>query len=131
MQPKTGYILAMVGGRDYGASQFNRITQAKRQPGSAFKPFVFLSSLDSFTPASILSNEPKTYEINGNAWRPDNYTAVPETRISMRDALSKSVNRATVDLAMKLGLDPVVEHGIRFRILHASQTLSFYRPGSF
>ncbi len=109
MQPKTGYILAMVGGRDYGASQFNRITQAKRQPGSAFKPFVFLSSLDSFTPASILSNEPKTYKINGNEWRPENYIPVPETRISMRDALSKSVNRATVDLAMKLGLDPVVK----------------------
>ncbi|NTV56954.1 MAG: PBP1A family penicillin-binding protein [Deltaproteobacteria bacterium] len=109
MQPKTGYILAMVGGRDYGASQFNRITQAKRQPGSAFKPFVFLPSLDSFTPASILSNEPKTYKINGNEWRPENYIPVPETRISMRDALSKSVNRATVDLAMKLGLDPVVK----------------------
>ena len=109
MQPKTGYILAMVGGRDYGVSQFNRITQAKRQPGSAFKSFVFLSSLDSFTPASILSNEPKTYKINGNEWRPENYIPVPETRISMRDALSKSVNRATVDLAMKLGLDPVVK----------------------
>jgi penicillin-binding protein 1B len=109
MQPKTGYILAMVGGRDYGVSQFNRITQAKRQPGSAFKPFVFLSSLDSFTPASILSNEPNTYKINGNEWRPENYIPVPETRISMRDALSKSVNRATVDLAMKLGLDPVVK----------------------
>ena len=114
MQPKTGYLLAMVGGRDYGASQFNRITQAKRQPGSAFKPFVFLSSLDSFTPASMLSNESKTYKINGNEWRPDNYTAVPETRISMRDALSKSVNRATVDLVMKLGLDPVVNTASAF-----------------
>jgi penicillin-binding protein 1B len=108
MQPKTGYILAMVGGRNYGDSQFNRITQAKRQPGSAFKPFVFLSSLDSFTPASILSNERKTYKIDGKEWRPDNYTAIAEPRMSMRDALSKSVNRATVDLAMKLGLDPVV-----------------------
>jgi len=108
LQPKTGYILAMAGGRNYGDSQFNRITQAKRQPGSAFKPFVFLPSLDSFTPASILSNEPKTYKIDGKEWRPDNYTAIAEPRMSMRDALSKSVNRATVDLAMKLGLDPVV-----------------------
>jgi penicillin-binding protein 1B len=114
MQPKTGYLLAMVGGRDYRASQFNRITQAKRQPGSAFKPFVFLSSLDSFTPASVLSNEAKTYKINGNEWRPDNYTAIPETRITMRDALSKSVNRATVDLVMKLGLDPVVNTASAF-----------------
>jgi penicillin-binding protein 1B len=114
MQPKTGYILAMVGGRDYGASQFNRITQAKRQPGSAFKPFVFLASLDTLTPASILSNEPKTYTINGKEWRPDNYTAVPEARVSMRDALSKSVNRATVDLAMKIGLDPIVNTASAF-----------------
>jgi penicillin-binding protein 1B len=114
MQPKTGYILAMVGGRDYSASQFNRITQAKRQPGSAFKPFVFLSSLDSFTPASIFSNEPKTYRLNGKEWRPDNYTAVPETKVSMRDALSRSVNRATVDLVMKLGLDPVVQTASAF-----------------
>jgi penicillin-binding protein 1B len=108
MQPRTGYILAMVGGRDYGASQFNRITQAKRQPGSAFKPFVFLASLDTLTPASILSNEPKTYTVNGKVWRPDNYTAVPEPWFTMREALSKSVNRAAVDLAMKVGLDRVV-----------------------
>jgi penicillin-binding protein 1B len=114
MQPKTGYILAMVGGRDYGVSQFNRITQARRQPGSAFKPFVYLSALDSFTPASMLSNEPKTYTIDGRRWRPDNYSAVPETRVSMREALSKSVNRATVDLAMKIGLDPIVNTASAF-----------------
>jgi penicillin-binding protein 1B len=114
MQPKTGYILAMVGGRDYGASQFNRITQAKRQPGSAFKPFVFLASLDTLTPTSILSNEPKTYTVDGKEWRPDNDSAVPETRISMRDALSKSINRAGVDLAMKVGLDLVVNTAAAF-----------------
>jgi penicillin-binding protein 1B len=114
MQPKTGYILAMVGGRDYGVSQFNRITQASRQPGSAFKPFVFLTALDSFTPASMLSNEPKTYTIDGRPWRPDNYSAVPEPRVSMREALSKSINRATVDLAMKIGLDPIVNTASAF-----------------
>jgi penicillin-binding protein 1B len=114
MQPKTGYILAMVGGRNYGVSQFNRITQAKRQPGSAFKPFVFLTSLDTFSPASMLSNEPTTYEVDGKAWQPDNYTEVPQTRISMREALSKSVNRAAVDLAMKAGLDPIVETASAF-----------------
>jgi penicillin-binding protein 1B len=114
MQPKTGYILAMVGGRDYGASQFNRITQARRQPGSAFKPFVYLSALDSFTPASMLSNEPKTYTIDGRPWRPENYSAVPETRVSMREALSKSINRATVDLAMKIGLGPIVNTASAF-----------------
>jgi len=57
MQPKTGYILAMAGGRDYSVSQFNRITQARRQPGSAFKPFVYLTGLSEFTPSSLLSNK--------------------------------------------------------------------------
>jgi penicillin-binding protein 1B len=131
MQPKTGYILAMVGGRDYGASQFNRITQAKRQPGSAFKPFVFLSSLDSFTPASILSNEPKTYTLNGKEWRPDNYTSIPESRIRMRDALSKSVNRATVDLAMKLGLDPIVNTASAFGFSTPLKTYPSIALGAF
>ena len=58
MQPGTGYILAMVGGRSYATSQFNRIVQARRQPGSAFKPFVYLSGLDRFSPADMLSNQP-------------------------------------------------------------------------
>jgi len=108
MQPKTGYILAMVGGRDYGASQFNRITQAKRQPGSAFKPFVYLSALDRFTPATRLSNVPVTYKVAGKEWTPENYSPIPEEEMSMRTALAHSVNIATVDLAMKTGLENVV-----------------------
>jgi penicillin-binding protein 1B len=109
LQPKTGYILAMVGGRDYGVSQFNRITQAKRQPGSAFKPFVYLSALDRFTPASRLSNVPVTYRVAGKEWTPENYSPVPEAEMSLRMALARSVNIATVDLAMKTGLDVVVK----------------------
>lgn len=107
MQPKTGYILAMVGGRNYNISQFNRITQARRQPGSAFKPFVYVSGLDKFTPASILSNKPETYEANGTVWEPQNYAPVPEEKISVRSALAKSINLATVDLAMRVGLDHI------------------------
>jgi len=107
MQPKTGYILAMVGGRNYNVSQFNRITQARRQPGSAFKPFVYVSGLDKFTPASILSNKAETYEIDGTIWEPKNYAPVPEERISVRSALARSINLATVDLAMRIGLDHI------------------------
>jgi penicillin-binding protein 1B len=107
MQPKTGYILGMVGGRNYNISQFNRITQARRQPGSAFKPFVYVSGLDKFTPASILSNKPETYEVNGTVWEPQNYAPVPEEKISMRNALAKSINLGTVDLAMRVGLDHI------------------------
>ncbi len=119
MQPKTGYVLAMVGGRNYGVSQFNRITQARRQPGSAFKPFVYLSALDQFTPASMLSNEPRSYEVNGELWQPQNYAPIAEDRVSLRDALTKSINLATVDLAMQIGLD---------RILSTTTSFHFSTP---
>ena len=109
MQPKTGYVLAMVGGRDYSVSQFNRITQARRQPGSAFKPFVYLSGLDQFTPASALSNKPRTYEIDGKEWTPQNYTPMTAECVTVRDALAKSINLATVDFAMQVGIDHIVE----------------------
>ena len=109
MQPKTGYVLAMVGGRNYSVSQFNRITQARRQPGSAFKPFVYLSGLDKFTPASILSNKPRTYEINGKEWTPQNYSPMMEECVTVREALAKSINLATVDLAMQVGIDHIVK----------------------
>lgn len=110
MQPKTGYILAMVGGRNYAASQFNRVTQAERQPGSAFKPFVFLTGLDhGFTPASRLSNVPKTYEVDGEEWEPRNAVSLDEEEVSLRTALAASLNVATVDLAMKIGVDEIVQ----------------------
>jgi len=109
MQPKTGYILAMVGGRDYSTTQFNRATQARRQPGSAIKPFVYLTGLDQFTPATILSNEQKTYEVNGKPWKPHGKSSYSGAGIRMRDALAQSDNLATVDLAMKVGLGRIVD----------------------
>lgn len=115
MQPKTGYILAMAGGRDYSVSQFNRITQARRQPGSAFKPFVYLCGLDRFTPASMLSNVPVTYNVEGEDWTPENYSPVPEEQLRMRTALARSVNIPTVDLAMKMGMDAVVRTASEFQ----------------
>ncbi len=108
MQPKTGNILALVGGRSYSQSQFNRITQARRQPGSTFKPFVYLSSLAQFTPATLLSNEPKTYLIDGRPWEPRNPNPEADLCLTMRQALSQSANLATVDLAMQTGLDRIV-----------------------
>ena len=109
MQPKTGYILAMVGGRDYSTTQFNRATQARRQPGSAIKPFVYLTGLDQFTPATVLSNEQRTYEVNGKSWKPHGKSSDSGKGIRMRDALARSDNLATVDLAMKVGLDRLVD----------------------
>ena len=115
MQPKTGHILALVGGRNYSVSQFNRITQARRQPGSAFKPLVYLSSLAQFTPTTLLSNDPKSYTVNGKQWDPQNFEPVTEYTVSLQDALKKSFNLATVDLAMKTGLDRIVEMTARFQ----------------
>ncbi|MDD2390451.1 MAG: PBP1A family penicillin-binding protein [Desulfobacterales bacterium] len=116
IQPKTGYILAMAGGRDYAKSQFNRITMARRQPGSAFKPFVYLAGLDQFTPASILSNIPKSYSVNGKQWSPENFDPVSEPEVSMRTALKNSYNLATVDLAMKVGLKKIITTARSFHI---------------
>ena len=114
MQPKTGYILAMVGGRSYTASQFNRIAQSRRQPGSAFKPLVYLAGLEEFTPATRLSNEPKTYLINNKEWEPQNFSPSDEFNVGMKEALVKSYNLATVDLAMKTGLDNIVNTAAKF-----------------
>ena len=131
MQPKTGYILAMVGGRDYSLTQYNRITQARRQPGSAFKPFVYLSGLDKLTPASILSNEPATYEVDGKEWRPQNYAAMTVKRVSVRQALAESINLATVDLAMKVGLDQIVSTAKQFEFSTSLKPYPSIALGSF
>jgi penicillin-binding protein 1B len=115
VHPKTGYILAMVGGRNYSMSQFNRVTQARRQPGSAFKPFVFLAALDrGYTPTSRLSNAPRTYTTDGVSWEPTNFAPVNDTRVSLRTALAKSINLATVDLAMQVGVDTIVRKASGF-----------------
>jgi penicillin-binding protein 1B len=115
MQPKTGYLLALVGGRDYRVSQYNRAVQSRRQPGSAFKPFVYLAALDELTPASRLSNMEKTYTVNGKPWQPQNFSDDFALEVSMRKALTRSHNRATVDLAMRTGLDRLVELTSKFQ----------------
>jgi len=114
LQPKTGYILAMVGGRDYNVSQFNRITQARRQPGSVFKPFTYLCALDRFTPASRISNDPTAIEAGGQEWLPRNSSIVPGKDISLRTALAHSVNIPTVELAREMGLEAVVRTAAAF-----------------
>ncbi|MBL0712148.1 MAG: PBP1A family penicillin-binding protein [Desulfosarcina sp.] len=115
MKPTSGAILAMVGGRDYRHSQFNRISQARRQAGSTFKVFTYLAGLDDFTPISILSNAARTYHVDGQDWQPRNDTANDVPRVSLREALARSINRATVDLAMRVGMEKVADTARRFR----------------
>jgi penicillin-binding protein 1B len=114
MKPQTGAVLAMVGGRDYRLSQFNRIVQARRQAGSTFKVFTYLAALDTHTPISALSNQERTYEVDGKPWQPRNSSVLDTPVISLREALARSVNRATVDLAMKVGMETVVRTAQQF-----------------
>ena len=101
-----GRVRAMAGGVDYRASQFNRATQARRQPGSAFKPLVYLAALAAgYRPDSVISDQPITLD----GWRPRNYDGRYLGDLSLRDALAQSRNAATVRLAAKIGRRPVVD----------------------
>jgi penicillin-binding protein 1B len=108
MHPRTGDIVAMVGGRDYGKSQFNRAVSGIRQPGSLFKPFVFLSALDTFYPSSTLDNREKAYAVNGKPWRPKNFSPDSPGSVTLREALAYSYNLATLDLTMKTGMNTIL-----------------------
>lgn len=119
MDPHTGKILALVGGYYYGESQFNRATQAKRQPGSAFKPFVYLSALESgFTPATLVLDGP--IELSQGAglpvWRPKNYSGDFMGPTTLRRGVEKSRNLMTVRLAQMLGINKIMEITQRFDI---------------
>jgi penicillin-binding protein 1B len=110
LDPRSGDVLALTGGRDFGASQFNRATQAARQPGSAFKPFVYAAALKmGLTPATILRDKPKSYPAQGRDWSPSNYDGVYYGTATMRQALTHSLNAATLDLAARVGIKRVVE----------------------
>jgi penicillin-binding protein 1B len=115
VEPRTGEIRALVGGRDYLASQFNRATVARRQPGSAFKPIVFLAALRArdgtprFTPASRVDDLPITVTGGGRQWSPRNYEDRYAGTVSVRQALEQSLNAATVRIALAVGLPEIVE----------------------
>lgn len=114
IQPQTGYIRSMVGGRDFNNTQFNRITQAKRQPGSTFKPFVYLTAFDpqrskNLTyPSAYIDDVRFTIESGGKPWSPDNYDKKEHGRVTIRSALENSYNIAAAKLALDAGLDEVV-----------------------
>jgi len=104
----TGDVLALVGGRDFDESEFNRVTQARRQPGSAFKPIIYAAALGrGFTPASIIYDSPVVYDDpeSGFTWRPENYGRHFLGRLTMGEALARSVNNATIHLLENVGID--------------------------
>jgi penicillin-binding protein 1B len=116
ISPRTGAIKALVGGRDYRQSQFNRVVQARRQPGSLFKPVVYLAALERaedgvppFTLASIVPDEPITLDAGGKAWTPKNIDLTYRGPVTFRQVAERSLNAATVQIAAAVGFDRIVE----------------------
>lgn len=120
LEAKTGYILAMVGGRDFEDSKFNRATQALRQPGSTFKPIVYTAAVRAGIPLStIMVDEPMTVQMPGAQppWEPQNYDDSFDGPMPLRQALYKSVNIITIKLGMEIGEEAVIAEGTRFGLV--------------
>jgi len=119
LDPHTGRVFAMVGGFSFDRSEFNRASQAKRQPGSAFKPFVYAAALDNgYTPATVVMDAPIALDQGGDQgiWRPQNYGRKFYGPSTLRLGIEKSRNVMTVRLAQDLGMDVVSEYARRFGI---------------
>jgi penicillin-binding protein 1B len=124
LDPRTGEILAMVGGRSYNQSQYNRAVSAKRQPGSVFKPFVYLAAFEraeadgrtDITPATVVVDEPTTFTFEGQEWTPSNYEDKYDGPITLRHALAHSKNIATIKVAEAIGFDNIAAFWKKFGI---------------
>ncbi len=114
VDPRTGSVRALVGGREYERKGFNRAVSAHRQPGSVFKPFVYAAALASgMTPATFVDDDPVDVEENGRVWSPENFNGEYEGRVTLRRALMKSANAATVRVSRTVGEEAVVAQARR------------------
>ena len=112
MQPD-GALRALIGGRNYGDSQFNRATVARRQPGSAFKPFVYLAAVErGLTPDTVRDDSPVTYK----GWTPENFSREYRGPVTLREALALSLNTVAVKLGFEVGPKAVVQTAQRLGI---------------
>jgi penicillin-binding protein 1B len=116
MRPQTGEVLALVGGRDYGLSQFDRCTQARRQAGSTFKPFAYIAGLEPrggdqpvITTASLLSDAPLKLDTRSGPWEPRNYDLKFRGPVTARHALEASLNVPAINLGLEVGVDRIVD----------------------
>jgi penicillin-binding protein 1B len=118
LEPRTGAVLALVGGRSYGQSQYNRAVNARRQPGSTFKPFVYLAAFEAtfddpnlppITPATVVEDAPTAFLYDGREYSPQNYEGNYMGYVTLRRALAHSLNVATVKVAEMVGYDRVAE----------------------
>ncbi len=132
MDSQTGAVLGMVGGRSFRESKFNRAVQARRQPGSVFKPFVYLAAIErGYTPASILMDTPVVIDTGAGLWRPQNYSGKFEGPVTLRYALSHSINCPTARFYLDFGLSPVLDaaRGTRHRQRSAARSVGVPRRG--
>jgi penicillin-binding protein 1B len=138
LDPHTGEVRALVGGRNYSVSQLNHVL-AMRQPGSVFKPFVYAAALDTpiegghqvYTPASIVSDEPTSFAFNNQSYQPGNFDHDFMGDVTLRTALAHSLNVATVQLAQSVGYGKVVAMARRAGLNHAIQATPSVALGSY
>ncbi len=118
IDPLTGHIRAMVGGRDFNESQFNRTWQALRQPGSAFKPVIYAAALDlGFGSADLLDDSPLSVKLDRkNNWSPENFNRNYQGAVTLRKALAQSLNLPTIRLLNKIGIESAIRYARRFGI---------------
>jgi len=137
IQPGTGYVKALVGGRNYSKTQFNRAIQAKRQPGSLFKPFVYVTAMDpargqqAFTPATVLDDSPITVRTGNQVWSPQNYDLRFHGRVTVREALAHSYNIPAVRAAINAGVPNVIKEAAAIGIESRLQPYPSVSLGAF
>ena len=139
LDPRTGEILAFVGGRSYNQSQYDRAVLSRRQPGSVFKPFVFLTAFEEalksgrtdVTPASITNDEQETFQFDDQVWTPENYEHEYDGPITFRRALAHSRNLGTIHVAQSAGYDNVAALWKRLGVGNAPKTYPSIALGVF
>jgi penicillin-binding protein 1B len=137
IQPGTGYVKALVGGRSYSKTQFNRAIQAKRQPGSLFKPFVYVTAMDpargrqALTAATILDDAPISVRSGRDVWQPQNYDRTFHGPVSVRTALAYSYNIPVVRAAIDAGVPSVVRTAAKIGIRSRLEPYPSIALGSF
>ena len=119
IDPYTGYVKDLVGGDDYKKTEFNRVIQSRRQPGSSFKPIIYAAALDKgFTPASIIVDSPVIFEqaLEGQTWKPKNYDAIFYGPTTFREALIHSRNVVSIKILKEIGIDYLMDYSARLGI---------------
>lgn len=137
IQPGTGYVKALVGGRNYSKTQFNRAIQARRQPGSLFKPFVYVTAMDpargseALTASTVLDDSPISVQAGTAVWKPQNYDNRFHGRVSVREALAHSYNIPAVRAAINAGVPNVIKTAANIGVESRLEAYPSVSLGSF